>query len=109
MENLLIVLVGLSGLAAASIVVVASATDLRDTLVDMGWMSPSSRLGRMSIRARREVLLRTLNEIGFRSHHFEGVAIVGDQRARARRFGDSTWASCPDRQLISVIKPWIRE
>lgn len=108
-ERITLIVVGISGLVVTLVLVAAAATELRDDLVNRGWISENSKLGGMSVRAQHEKVWRVLQQIGFKPHHFEGVAFVGDRESARRRLGGTDLARRPDEYLIRAIKPWTRE
>jgi hypothetical protein len=103
---LILWLLGAATVITVAILVASALAQLRDELVNLGFINENSRLGRMSLRARRAHLRQILEALGFDQRHLEAMRSASDSvPERARQLGPELQTR-PDIYLLRRMKEW---
>lgn len=106
MNDATLVILSIGTLVAVLILLLNALTELRDEIVNQGWVSERSILGRMTVRAQTAQISRLLKQLGFEDTHFEAVRSALDPiPRRARELGVEVY-SRPDIYLLRRMKHW---
>jgi len=103
---LILSLLGVATLITVGILLASALAQLRDELVDLGFIREDGRIGRMALRAKTARLRQVLEALGFDQRHLEAVRSASDTvPERARQLGEEL-RSRPDIYLLRRMKLW---
>ena len=99
-------LLTIAGFGAVIVILLEAITRVRDKLVELGWIAPTSWLGAMVYRRRRADICSVLQEVGFDGDQF--LAIKNSLITRLFRRKGSSRKQPLEEQIIETLRPWIK-
>jgi hypothetical protein len=100
------VLLTIAGFGAVIVILLEAITRVRDKLVELGWIAPTSWLGAMVYRRRRADICSVLQEVGFDGGQF--LAVKNSLITRLFRRRGSSKKQPLEEQIIETLRPWIK-